>query len=226
MGLVDKFIFESRGAHGCSNSDYTFAMTSCCERVGVIDDELSEFYWSSETPSRSVSLLNGSSCPFCDASDWHLRHIDRPDHVPDHWRWACGNGERPGSRRVRPLSEHVRELVAFCQRVAAPVPAWDTALLLNTMDPRVRYDRGWIVTGSALVTVAEFAPHFEKLLLAGYPWINLSAYGIFRNHLVVGVELPGEPGDVPAGLTSVNYSAPSFDANGTPRWALSLLITE
>src|SRR5687768_8414183 len=95
MGLVDKFAIEKRGAHGCSNSDcapaaaaYDFAMTTCCERVGVIDDELSELYWSSETPSRSISLLQEPPCPFCDASAWTLRHINSLDHVPEHWRWA------------------------------------------------------------------------------------------------------------------------------------------
>jgi hypothetical protein len=31
VGLVDKFIFEKRGAHGCSNSDYAFEVTTCCE---------------------------------------------------------------------------------------------------------------------------------------------------------------------------------------------------
>ena len=199
-------------------------MTTCCERVGVIDDELSDFYWSAETPSKSVSLFNESACPFCDASDWNLRHIDSIDHVPEHWRWACDNWPRPGSRRVLPLAEHIRELVAFCQRVASPLPTWDRVLLLDTSDPRVRYDRGWIVASNALVTAAGFAPRFETLLLAGYSWVNLSAYGIFENDLVVGIELPRESVGVPAGLTSVNYSGPSLNADGTPTWALNVTM--
>jgi hypothetical protein len=225
MGLVDKFVFESRGAHGCSNSDYTFAITTCCERVGVIDDELDDFYWSFETPSKSISLLNDSPCPFCDASDWNPRRLDRLDQVPEHWRWACDNQPRPGSRRVLPLAEHIRELVAFCRRVASPLPVWDEVLVLDTSDRRVRYDRGWIIASDVLITVAEFAPRFETLLLAGYSWVNLSAYGIFENDLVVGVELPRESVGVPAGLTPVNYSGPPRGTEGAPSWGLNLTIT-
>ena len=225
MGLVDKLVFENRGAHGCSNSDYGFAITTCCERVGVIDDELSDFYWSFETPSKSISLFNESPCPFCDASSWNFRYIENIDQVPEHWRWACDNSPRPGSRRVQPLSEHVRELIALCRRVASPLPNWHRVLLLDTSDPRVHRDHGWTVPKDVLVTVAGFAPRFEALLLMGYSWVNLSAYGIFDNDLIVGLELPREAVGVPAGLTSVNYSGPSFSAEGTPAWALHLTIT-
>jgi hypothetical protein len=99
-------------------------------------------------------------------------------------------------------------------------------MLLDTTDLRVRYDRGWIIGSNVLVTPAEFAPHFETLLLAGYSWINLSAYGVFRNDLIIGIELPRETAGVPAGLTSVNYSGPSLSADGTPTWALNLTIAE
>ncbi len=57
----------------------------------------------------------------------------------------------------------------------------------------MRYDRGWIVGRNALVTAVEFAPLFETLLVAGYSWVNLSAYWMFKNDLVVGIELPREP---------------------------------
>jgi hypothetical protein len=220
MGLVDKRVFEERGAHGCSNSDYTFALTTCCERVGVLDDELGEFYWSSETPSESLSLERDSACPFCDASDWDLRELDHIDLVPEHWRWACDNWPRPGSRRILPLSVHLRELVAYCRRVASPLPSWDRVLLLDTADPRVRNDDGWLAPSDSLVTVSEFAPRFEALLLAGYASINLSIYGMLEHDLIVGVERPREPSGVPAGLTAVNYSGPPHGADGTPNWVL------
>jgi len=45
-----------------------------------------------------------------DSSNWELRHLDDMEQVPEHWRWACDNSPRPGSRRVLPLSEHIREL--------------------------------------------------------------------------------------------------------------------
>src|SRR6478735_5175705 len=158
MGLVDKLVFEDRGAHGCSNSDYDFAITTCCEKVGVVDEELGDFYWSSDSPSQSTSLHADSACPFCGAVDWSYRRLDELEHVPEHWRWACDGQPRPGRRIVRPLAVHIAELLEFCRRVAAPIPPFDDTLFLNTADPRVRYDGGWIIRPAALQTVADFRP--------------------------------------------------------------------
>ncbi len=222
MSLVDKLTFESRGARGCSDSNYAFGMTTCCERVGIVDHELDEFYWSSDTPSSSLSLLEGAACPFCGASRWDLHDIVHLDQVPEHWRWACTSEPRPGSRRVRPLSEHVRELLAFCERVAGPVPPFDTTLFLEMNGTAARIDAGWRVARDALFTTTEFAPRFDRLLLAGYAWVNLSAYGIWQEALVIGVERPREATGVPAGLTSVNYSGPPHTPEASARWSLNL----
>jgi hypothetical protein len=97
-------------------------------------------------------------------------------------------------------------------------------LLLDTKDPGVHYDRGWVVESRALVTVAQFSPRWDALLKAGYSWVNLSAYGMFRHALIVGVELPSEPVGVPPGLTAVNYSGPARDRAGAPVWTLSLTV--
>src|SRR4051812_21022417 len=98
MGLVDNVVFEARGAHGCSNSDYDFALTTCCERVGVVDHELDELYWDFETPTHSVSLSQSPDCPFCGSVGWSLRPIEDMAHVPEHWRWACDGQARAGRR--------------------------------------------------------------------------------------------------------------------------------
>jgi hypothetical protein len=225
MGLVDKFVFEDRGAHGCSNSDYEFAITTCCERVGVVDDELGDFYWSSDTPSRSITILAESDYPFCGASDWNYRQIDDLNHVPEHWRWACEDRPRPGRRIVRPLPEHVAELLEYCRRVASPIPPFDAILFLNTADRRARHENGWIAEVAALQPVADFKPVFDQLLVAGYTWLKLSAHGIFRGSLVIGLELPPERAGVPPGLTSVNYSGPASRPDGTPSWDLNLTLT-
>jgi hypothetical protein len=225
MGLVDKTVFEDRGAHGCSNSDYDFAITTCCEKVGVVDEELDDFYWSSDTPSRSVTILADSACPFCGASDWNYRQIDDLQHVPEHWRWACDGRPRPGRRIVRPLGDHLAELLEFCRRTAGPLPSFDAILFLNTVDPRVRYDAGWIAQVGALQTTGDFSSNFDRLLVAGYSWINLSAYGLFRGNLIIGVELPREPTGIPPGLTSVNYAAPARKLDGAADWELNLTLT-
>lgn len=225
MGLVDKCVFEGRGARGSSDSAYDFSLTNCCEKVGIVDEELGDFYWSSDTPSRSVTILGDSTCPFCDASGWSYRRIEDIAHVPEHWRWACDGLPRPGRRIVRPLTDHVAELLEFCHRVADPVPSFDAVLILNTADLRVRDDGGWIVEVDALQTVADFSPSFDRLLVAGFSWINFSAYGIFQGKLILGVELPHEQGAVPAGLTSVNYSGPPRKPDGTASWELNLKVT-
>lgn len=224
MGLVDKVTFEASGAHGCSNSDYDFVITTCCERVGVVDEELHDFYFDCEKPSLSLSLALGADCPFCESGIWDYRVLDQLEHVPAHWRWACDGQPRAGRRRIRPLHEHVEELVAFCERVAGPVPRYSTVRFLDTSDPSVRYDGAWRLPKSALLSTVEFARTFEQLLLAGYSWINLSAYGVSEGKLVVGVERPAVATGVAKGLTSVNYSGPSQHGDGSPRWALELTL--
>lgn len=221
MGLVDKFVFEDRGARGCSDSDYEFAITTCCERVGVVDEELGDFYWSSDTPSRSITILEGSNCPFCDASTWKYRHIEDLVHVPEHWRWACEGRPRPGRRIVRSLAEHVAELLEFCRRVASPIPAFDAVLFLDKTDPRSRDEEAPIAEPGTLQAAADFRPIFDRLLVSGYSSLSLSAYGIFRGNMIVVVEPSAEQGAVPPGLTTVNYSGPARRRDGTPNWELA-----
>ena len=226
MSLIDKLAFEKRGARGCSGSTYAFALTSCCERVGIIDDELGDFYWNPDTPSSSVSVFDGSACPLCGAPRWALRRIEDMSHVPEHWRWACGAEPRPGSRRVRPLRDHIAELMAFCRRVAAPVPEFSSTLLFETQRARLADDGRWAVQASALQATSEFAPRFDRLLLSGYDWLSLSVHGIYRDALIIGVEVPRTAHGVPAGLTLVKYSGPQTDDSGAPNFSLDIVVED
>jgi hypothetical protein len=123
------------------------------------------------------------------------------------------------------LPDHVAELLEYCRRVASPIPPFDAVLFLNTADRRARHENGWIAEVAALQSVADFKPVFDQLLVAGYSWLKLSAYGIFRGSLVIGVELPPEQVGVPPGLTSVNYSGPPSWPDGTANWDLDLTLT-
>ena len=76
----------------------------------------------------------------------------------------------------------------------------------------VTYGRTDDIPRSALKTVESYATRFERLLAAGYSWINLSALGVLDGHLLVCVELPREPVGIPAGRTSINLSGPPLDA--------------
>lgn len=134
-----------------------------------------------------------------------------------------------GDPALSTLDSHVERLLAFCVRVGAPPPPWRACLVLETRHPRVKYQsgpvHGWALPAEALCPVSRFEERFRSLLTAGYSWINLSAYGLFRGDLIIGVELPNEPGGVPPGRTSVNYSGPALDPTGKPSWALHLWLT-
>jgi hypothetical protein len=125
---------------------------------------------------------------------------------------------------VLSLEEHVERLLAFCERVAAPLPGWREIRVLDTSDPRVTYRAGWVASESALRSVSEFSPRFNSLLMTGYAWINLSAYGMFGLHLILGVDVPRHAQGVPTGLTSVNYSGPPLSGDGKPSWNLKLTL--
>ncbi len=130
MGLVDKLVFEARGARGgagAGGSNYTFAMTTCCERIGGVDEKLNEFYWNCETPKDVVSLHEAPDCPFCSSPIWNLHKLEELALVPEHWRWACDGVQRPGRRQLLPLSVHLDELLEFCRREVGPLPTWHEA---------------------------------------------------------------------------------------------------
>jgi hypothetical protein len=89
MYLIDKSIFESRSKLGCSNSDYRLCRTLCCNRCGVEDDELLDFYFDPSDLSRQVSVYyEEPACPFCGAKPWDYVEITDPAEVPAEWHWA------------------------------------------------------------------------------------------------------------------------------------------
>ena len=79
---------------------------------------------------------------------------------------------------------------------------------------------------STLQAASEFAPRFDRLLLNGYDWLSLSVHGIYRDALIIGVEVPRTAQGVPAGLTSVKYSGPRTDDSGAPNWGLDIIIED
>lgn len=90
MGIIDKYLFEKRGAHGCSNSDYLLHRTTCCGRTCVEDNELLELYVDPDDLNRRVTLRGDVvACPFCGSVKWNLEEILDVADIPDEWRWAC-----------------------------------------------------------------------------------------------------------------------------------------
>ncbi len=95
MGVIDKWCFEARGGHGCSNSDYKLHQTTCCGSYAIEDVELCDLYTDPNDLSKSALLgyspSHGESlpkCPFCGAAEWDLVEVTNVSNVPEAWRWA------------------------------------------------------------------------------------------------------------------------------------------
>ena len=56
---------------------------------------------------------------------------------------------------------------------------------------------------------SDYATRFDELLQAGYPWLNMSCYGIHDGRLIVAIEIPSPRPLHPGCATSVNLSGPS-----------------
>lgn len=94
QSILDKWKFEARGGHGCSNSDYRPRRMTCCGSFAVEDTELCDLYTDPKDLNQSVALWYGPrsenppTCPFCCAVDWAMVEITNPSDVPEAWRWA------------------------------------------------------------------------------------------------------------------------------------------
>src|SRR4051812_1818084 len=95
--LLDKWKFEARGGHGCTNSDYRLQRTTCCGAYAAEDDELQDLYIDPNDLSKSATLLydprseKPPACPFCGANEWDMIEITSAAEVPEAWGWAmCG----------------------------------------------------------------------------------------------------------------------------------------
>ena len=126
---------------------------------------------------------------------------------------------------VGELQEQIALLIAWIEQ-REKCPAWERIRILDTTHPDVCWKPeigGWQITRKSLVTPEDYEQQFETLAHAGYSWINLSLYGVYEGSLIVGIELPSEPGKVPPGKTSINFSGPAI-RNGKVDWQLRLAL--
>jgi hypothetical protein len=92
--IIDKWRFEQRGGHGCSNSDYRLRRTTCCNSFAIEDTEIQDLYIDARDLRRSITLTydprseHPPICPFCFAKQWALVEVNDEKHVPEEWRWA------------------------------------------------------------------------------------------------------------------------------------------
>jgi hypothetical protein len=79
------------------------------------------------------------------------------------------------------------------------------------------------VTPSDLVSADAFAERFDQLLSLGFPWISLSAAGLFGGALLVIVETPTYTQPYPE-VTSVNASGPPAAVRQRADWRIDDLV--
>jgi hypothetical protein len=97
MSILDKWKFETRGGHGCSNSGYVLQRTTCCGSFAAEDIELQDLYIDPDDLSKSVVLTydprseKPPACPFCGRSEWDMIEVTGIADVPEAWRWAVCN---------------------------------------------------------------------------------------------------------------------------------------
>jgi hypothetical protein len=69
-------------------------------------------------------------------------------------------------------------------------------------------DGTYHVRRDELLTPSDYEARFEELLRAGYPWLNMSCYGVHQGLLLVAIEVPSPRPLQPGRATSVNLSGP------------------
>jgi hypothetical protein len=56
---------------------------------------------------------------------------------------------------------------------------------------------------------SDYEARFEELLRAGYPWLNMSCYGVHDGSLIVAIEVPNSKALNSECSTAVNLSGPA-----------------
>jgi hypothetical protein len=119
----------------------------------------------------------------------------------------------------RPLAEQLDELQAWLRALTPGgpdiAPGWSRVLLADINDVDRSSTQPPALASGRLLSPADFEPRWLELVGQGRrSWINLSAYGVWRDALVVVVEPPahGAEGSYSPDQISVNFSGPPIQA--------------
>jgi hypothetical protein len=96
--------------------------------------------------------------------------------------------------------------------------SWSQVLFVES--PSLVYGEVCRIPQSALILPEDYANRFDELLNGGYHWINMNALGIWKDKLIVVIELPNYKSNIPRDKVSVNFSGPTI-LDETPQWDLS-----
>ena len=123
----------------------------------------------------------------------------------------------PPSSDMNDLEKHLNRLISLFPQWSNGL-SWSQVLFLESTS--FTYGKVSRIPYSALIPSKDYAKRFDQLLHSGYHWINMNASGIWKDNLIVVIELPGYKSDSPRDKVSVNFSGPMI-LEGKPQWDLS-----
>ena len=117
------------------------------------------------------------------------------------------------------LSDHIERLLDGLGSIGLPPPSRDIRIIeiapgMGT--PHVRRE--------ALRKALEYEGRFQELMQAGYPWLNMSCYGVHDGLLIVAIEIPSPRSLTSGHATSVNLSGPA-NIVLDHRWCVDSVLT-
>src|SRR5258708_29995631 len=127
------------------------------------------------------------------------------------------------------LSSHLDGLILWLETARGQVPSHEVRMLeVNTREVNLK-DGKYHVRKDQLRLPSQYESRFDELLQMGYPWLNLSCFGVYDGFLIVAVEVPTLPDVTPfrsslQQLTSVNISGPQSIVCDAA-WALDSVLT-
>jgi len=95
------------------------------------------------------------------------------------------------------------KLLDFIKEIEKNIPVWDNVLIYEN------YLENYSVSikKSDLINLIDYEEKFDKLISAGYSWLNFQCLGIYQKKLIIVIEIPRDFSDERV-KTNVNYSGP------------------
>jgi len=110
-----------------------------------------------------------------------------------------------GAPVVSALSNYLDMLLHWLESIGLQPPSQDVRILEISLG-----DGTYHVRRDELRKPLDYEARFEELLRAGYPWLNMSCYGVHDGSLIVAIEVPSpRVGLSPGCATRVNLSGPA-----------------
>jgi hypothetical protein len=105
------------------------------------------------------------------------------------------------------LATHLEQLLNWLEGIGLQPPSKDVRIV-EVCEANIG-DGTYHIRQADFRSPTDYEMRFEELLQAGYPWLNMSCYGIHDGWLIVAIEVPSPRPLHPGRATPVNLSGPS-----------------